>query len=92
MNETPYRESAEMPAEPAEPVWPKIWAALKRLGLILLVSAGPAASVCLWRLGDVAILLDFSSLRFRRDRAHRRQVGQNTILRPEQLVREALLV
>ena len=58
MNETPYRESAEMPAEPAEPVWPKIWAALKRLGLILLVSAGPVASVCLWRLGDVAILLD----------------------------------
>jgi hypothetical protein len=57
MSETPYREPADMPAEPSEPVWPKIWAALKRLGLILLVLAGPVASVCLWKLGIVAIVL-----------------------------------
>ena len=44
MSETPYREPAEMPAEPSEPVWPKIWAALKRLGLLVLITAGPVMS------------------------------------------------
>ena len=51
MSETPYREPAEMPAEPSEPVWPRIRAALGRLGILVLAAAGPTASFGLCLLG-----------------------------------------
>jgi hypothetical protein len=55
MSETPYREPAEMPPEPTEPLWPKIRAAMRRLGLVALVTAGPIASINLWRIGASAV-------------------------------------
>ena len=51
MSETPYREPAEMPAEPSEPVWSRIRAALGRLGILVLAAAGPTASFGLCLLG-----------------------------------------
>ena len=36
-----YREPAEMPTEPPEPVWPRIRALLGRLSLLVLIVAGP---------------------------------------------------
>jgi hypothetical protein len=57
MSETPYREPAEMPAEPSEPVWPRIRAALGRLGILVLAATGPTASFGLCLLGPGAAII-----------------------------------
>jgi hypothetical protein len=57
MSETPYREPAEMPVEPSEPVWPRIRAALGRLGILVLAATGPTASFGLCLLGPGAAVI-----------------------------------